>query len=67
MKYEDMKKCITIAEGTCSSCGMRIYDANISLVNYQDGANGKIKQKLCFAFEYDYARISFEITPKGGE
>lgn len=66
MKYEDLQRCIDIAKTKCSLSGVRIADANVSLVSFQDGANGKVKQKLCFAFEYVDANISLEITPKGG-
>lgn len=66
MKYEDLQKCISIAETTSSLTGIRIADANVSLVSFQSGANGGIKQKLCFDFEYNNADISLQITPKGG-
>lgn len=65
MRYEDLQKCIGIAESKCSLSGMRISDADVSILKFQDGANGKIKQTLCFTFEYSDARISLEITPKG--
>lgn len=65
MKYTDFQKCMKIAEEHCRLSGMRISDADVSIVNFQDGANGKVKQRMCFVLDYDDAKISIEITPKG--
>ena len=69
MKYNNLQKCIVIAENICSLSGHRIADANVSIVSFQKGANAKMEQRLCFTLEYDDADISIEITPKmkGGE
>lgn len=66
MKYTDVLKCCKIAEDSVAYSESTLADADVRLVMYQDGANGPLKQKVCFTMHFDDADVTIEVTPKEG-
>lgn len=58
MKYNDLKKCLNLAEVICESGGMNLANVDVCFVN---------EQRVTVAFDSRGAEIEISIKPKGAD
>ena len=66
MKYNNLRKCMNLAEEMCKASGFDIEDADIDIVNYYYNEYGRIyQQRMMVNLDFNGAEVNIAITPKG--
>lgn len=64
MKYNNLRKCMNLAEEMCKSSGMDIADADVDIIQHNDKG---YTQWVSVKFDYEGAKVDISITPKGNK
>lgn len=63
MKYLDMVRGLQLIEDICLSSDINIDGADINLVKFQDGLNGKLRERLEITRGIEDAEVCITFTP----